>query len=375
MCSACPAAPVAGLEHGGGAGCGSGHGLAFLHFREPPHPAAALVRFQISAPGSGSFNLSPDGRKLLFIAGGRLWVHSLESGESRDVTAAEGGVPFWSADSRFIGYLSEGKLRRIAATGGLPQTVAIPDAGFLWGDGAWNQDDVIVFGDRHVGFFRVPATGGVPVQITAVDRLHHKSQYRPRFLPDGRHFVFICDSAGKGKSAIYVGSVDAKPEEQSSKPLVASDSGPAYVSSASPGSGYLLFVREGTLMAQPFDNRRLEVKGQAMPVAERIRGGHGTFSASANDVQAFRQLAASELTWYDREGKVMVTAGSISAVQARPGALAGWDAAGRDRVQALAHTTSRWSICPVAPRVQGSRLMGLFVFQSGLVARWKPNHL
>jgi Tol biopolymer transport system component/predicted Ser/Thr protein kinase len=292
--------------------------VAFLHFREKPPPPAVPVRFQIPAPeNAGRFSLSPDGRKLAFIAGGRLWVHFLDSGESRDLRVLLSGVPFWSPDSRFIGYpIDERQLRRIEAAGGPSQTITDlrSDA---WGGGAWNQDDVIVFGDRPVGLFRVPASGGVPVQITALDRAHHENaEFGPSFLPDGRHFVYIRASPDEGKSAIYLGSVDAKPEQQSSWPLVASNSQPVYAPSADPNTGYLLFVREGTLMAQPFDNRRLESKGQAAPVAEQVSDNLAgaisvTFSASANDVLAFRRRAAPQLTWYDREGKVMGTAGDL----------------------------------------------------------------
>src|SRR4029077_1123563 len=113
-------------------------------------------RFQIPVPENASvgpiLTLSPDGRRLAFLAGGRLWVHFLESGESRELTEAEGG-PVWSTDSRFVGYASQGKLKRIEATGGSPQTVA--DLRGSWGAGAWNQDGVIVFGSP-IGLFRVP---------------------------------------------------------------------------------------------------------------------------------------------------------------------------------------------------------------------------
>jgi Tol biopolymer transport system component len=291
--------------------------VAFLHFRERPPAPAAPLRFQIPVPENATRApiLSPDGRKLAFSVGDRLWVQFLASGESRDLTVAEGWVPFWSPDSRFIGYPFQGKLKKIAATGGPPQTVT--DFTGLWGGGAWNQDDVIVFGDRPVGLFRVPASGGVPVQITALDPARHENaHYCPSFLPDGRHFVYIRSSTDEGKSAIYLGSVDAKPEQQSSKPLVASNSQPVYAPSADPSTGYLLFVREGTLMAQPFDNRLMEMKGQAAPVAEQVRANiagasYVAFSASANDVLAFPRSAASgrQLTWFDRKGKVMGTVG------------------------------------------------------------------
>ena len=292
--------------------------IAFRHFREKPPAPAATVRFQIPAP-EGSLSLSPDGRMATVGVGDRLWVHSLESGESRDL-AAGGGATFWSPDSRFIGYASDRKLMKIAAGGGAPQTVTDLRTG-IWGGGAWNRDDVIVFGDRPVGLFRVPASGGVPVQITALDPARHEnSQYGPSFLPDGRHFIYLRSSADEGKTAIYLGSVDAKPEQQSAQPLVTGNSQAVYTPSADPSAGYLLLVRAGTLMAQPFDNRRLELKGQAAPVAERvsdIRSGAiwVYFSASANDVLAFPRSFATDrqFTWYDREGKVLGTIGEPGA--------------------------------------------------------------
>src|SRR6266404_571611 len=292
--------------------------MAFLYFREKPYARAAPVRFQIRAPENTTLgpliNLSPDGRKLAFVAGDRLWVHFLVSGESRDLAAADSSL-FWSPDSRFIGYASENKVKKIEATGGPPQTVSDIFSGF-WGGGAWNQDGVIAFGALS-GLFRVPASGGVPAQLTAVDPARQERfHFCPSFLPDGRHFVYIRDSPDPEKSGIYLGSVDAKPEQQSSKFLVASNWGPVYTPSADPSTGYLLFMHKGTLVAQPFDNGRLELKGQATPVAEQVAdewggGGYGAFSASANDVLVFWRSAVSErqLTWYDRQGKVLGTAG------------------------------------------------------------------
>jgi len=104
------------------------------------------------------------------------------------------------------------------------------------------------------------------------------------------------------------GSLDAKPEQQSSKPLVNSNWPPRYAPSAEPGIGYLLFVREETLMAQPFDNRRLELTGQAATLAEQVSDGR-SFSVSANDVLVFQRRAASDqqLTWFDRAGTVLGT--------------------------------------------------------------------
>jgi Tol biopolymer transport system component len=283
--------------------------------REKPPAPAAPVRFQIPAPENSALgpilNLSPDGRKLAFYAAGRLRVHFLESGESRDLTAAEGS-PFWSPDSRFIGYPFDNKLKKIEATGGPPQTLADLPGG--WGAGAWNQDGVIVIGSTK-GLFCVPASGGVPDQITTIDPARLKrSHHCPSFLPDGRHFVCIRGSTAGEKSGIYLGSADAKPEQQSSKVLVASNWGPVYAPSSDPDTGYLLFMREGTLMAQPFDNRRLELRGQPTAVAEQVgdngggTGGYAGFSASANDVLVYwRGGGDRQLTWYDRGGKALGT--------------------------------------------------------------------
>jgi eukaryotic-like serine/threonine-protein kinase len=167
--------------------------------------------------------------------------------------------------------------------------------------------------------FSVPASGGLPTQITAVDpKRHELSNYWPSFLPDGRHFVYRLASSDNEKTGIYLGSVDAKPELQSSKFLVTSNWSAVYAPSADPSTGYLLLLREGMLMAQPFDNRRLELKGQATPVAEQVgddsggNGGYGSFSASVNDVLVYLQGGATpdrQLTWYDRQDKVLGTAG------------------------------------------------------------------
>jgi eukaryotic-like serine/threonine-protein kinase len=303
--------------------------VAFLHFRERPPAAAPPVRFQIQAPENATplMKLSPDGRKLAFLAGSRLWVHDLGSGESRDLTE-NGGVPFWSPDSRFIGYSVPHKVLKIEATGGTPQLVA--ERGALWGGGTWNRDDVIVFAGRLAGIFRVPASGGVPVQIVAPDANHQL--FGPAFLPDGRHFLYTRTASDLTKGAIYLGSIDSKPEQQSSKALGASNWQSEYVPSAYPGVGHLLFVRDGTLMAQPFDNHRMELQGKAAPVAEQVEvvdqpnsvGGYGAFSAAGNDndVVVFRRSAAPDrrlyrLTLLDRKGNVAGTLGEPASIESQ----------------------------------------------------------
>jgi Tol biopolymer transport system component/predicted Ser/Thr protein kinase len=338
--------------------------VAYVHFREKPPAPATPVRLEIPAPEDATplMKLSPDGRKLAFLAGGRLWVHYLDTGESRDLTGNQ-GVPFWSPDSRFIGYALPHKVLKIEATGGPPQTVA--ERGALWGGGTWNRDDTIVFAGRLAGIFRVPASGGVPVQIVAPDANHQ--QFGPTFLPDGRHFLYTRTASDLTNGAIYLGSIDSKPEQQNSTPLAPSDAQPEYAPSADPNLGRLLFVRNGALLAQLFDNHRLKLQGQAAAIADHVwtirdliaLGAYTYVSASANDVLVFRQrsLAAGRrlyrLTLLDRKGN---DAGSIGE-PASFGASAAFSPDGKrvaltiDDLASSPPTTDIW----IADLARGSR--------------------
>lgn len=276
--------------------------------------AVAPLRFQLTA-SKFSTNVSPDGRKLVFFSEGRLGVHSLETGESRELTVSEGGAAFWSPDSRSIAYPTDGKLKRIDAAGGSPQTIVELPVGSLWTGGSWSKDDVILYGDRRVGLYRIPAVGGASIPVTVLDSTRHEtSQYRPTFLPDGRHFLYARTSTDAGKTAIYLGSLDARPNEQNLTPLVTAQSGAAYAASTDPNMGYLLFVRDRVLMAQLFDLRRLEVQGQPIAVAGQMGGGYGAFSAASNNVLVYRPIIAPQLTWFDRQGR-------IAGVVAEPGII------------------------------------------------------
>jgi Tol biopolymer transport system component len=296
------------------------------------------VRFDISAPanatllGNSSPIVSPDGRKIAFAATGAdrktmLWVRSLDSEDARPLAGTEDArvYLFWSPDSRFLAFGSEGKLKRIEATGGPAQTLC--DAPNVLG-GFWTSDNRIVFGT--LGPLEVvSASGGIPTPLTALDHSRDE-QYHvlPAMLPDGLHFVYWRVSIPQENGGIYVGSLDAKPDQQSTKRLLPDISGAVYVPSPLMGDapGFLLFVRgakvssaaaSGTLMAQPFDPKRLELSGEAVPVAEQVpvRGG---FSASATGVLAFGISGiegSTQLTWYDRKGNVLSTAGEIGEYQ------------------------------------------------------------
>jgi WD40 repeat protein len=252
-----------------------------------------------------------------------VWVRSLDTLESRVLPGTEnaGLVLFWSPDSRSLafGVTTEKSiaLKRVEVSGGPPQTLC--ETGNSVPTGTWSREGVIVL--SHGGMFRVPAAGGDCSPLTKPDSARGEIVHRlPSFLPDGRHFVYLRVSSRPENQGIYVGSLDARPEEQSSKRLLASESGAVYAPSPDSKVGYLLFIREGTLMAQPFDAGRLEVEGDAVPVAEQVGAFNSAvgafFSVSPTGALAYRTGVAAvggnlRLTWFDRQGKVLSTEGDL----------------------------------------------------------------
>ncbi len=301
--------------------------LALTRARQRAH-AADATRFQITLPGKFSpstpyyyFALSPDGRKLAFISTGadgrsRLWARSLGSLEARPLDGTEGADdrPFWSPDSRSIGFFLQGKLKKVDISGG-PST-EICDANGVWG-GVWTKDDKILFASNS-GIMIVDASGGKPSKLT--DGLAET----PVLLPDGRHFVYARNAGGStAASGIYLGSLDAKPGKQSKK-LLDDRSELAYVPTSDPAIWRLLFVRGatpasslGTLMGQRFDTRRLALTGEAIPIAEQV--SNFSFGASADTLVYLTNIQVvaggaqggvlGQLTWFDRGGKALQVMG------------------------------------------------------------------
>jgi len=289
--------------------------VSVVHFREQA-PVAEPVRFQVPPPAKNNFDiylaLSPDGRRLAFTATGtdgliRIWVRDLETLEARPINGTEGAQSlFWSPDSRTIAFGLANQVKKVDVAGGPPLTLC--DSPNTVGSGAWSKSGMIVFGGRGAGPLRqVSEAGGAPSPVTELDSGGYHSF--PSFLADGRHFIYYRSAGGPEKAGIYLGSLDSKANEQSSKRLVATSFGAVYGPASNGGSGRVLFLREGTLMAQPFDDKRLELAGEAVPVAEHVgsTNQYGNFSAAANGSLAYRTGSAgnTQLTWLDSQGKAL----------------------------------------------------------------------
>jgi eukaryotic-like serine/threonine-protein kinase len=289
---------------------------AVFYFRRPS-VEVKVVHFAVPAPekhtfplparatASGFLSVSPDGNKLAFVAEdspghSTLWIRDLGSQTAQQIPGTDdASVPFWSPDSRFIAFTAGSSLKKVLATGGPVETItALPGNGM----GTWNRDGVILF-STGLGspILRVPSAGGSATPATSMDASQQViSQDWPCFLPDGKHFLYTIYTSNPENGGIYVGSLDSKETKLILKAIDFATYSPP---------GYLLFNRAGTLLAQPFDADRLELKGEAIPIAEGVQfsaaNEKGAVAVSANGVLAYRLVptaAQNKLVWVDRKG-------------------------------------------------------------------------
>jgi Tol biopolymer transport system component len=268
-----------------------------------------------SRPGSTVPVISPDGRSLAFTArrqdGQRLlYVRPVDSLAAHPLPGTEGAsFPFWSPDSRSIGYAITGKLMKVAAAGGPSQTLCPLNPGITSRGGSWSAEGVIVFNNGPaVPLYRVPAAGATACVATGKLEKGQTGRQFPAFLPDARHFLFHT-SGSEEAGGVFVGSLDSDETTR----LLSSDTGALY----DRPSGHLLFVRQGTLLAQRFDPKTFALTGDPFPIAERIEAaavpGVIAFSLSETGTLAYGNGEASDvglvLTWMDRQGKVIGTMG------------------------------------------------------------------
>ena len=270
------------------------------------------IQFLVSPPGVHA--ISPNGRHLALVrpdpdGPNMIHIRPLNSTEMRPLLGTEGvDVPsglFWSPDSRYIGFFSQGKLKKIDFSGGPPQTLC--DATTARG-GSWSREGVILFGLQADVLYKVSEDGGQPPPVTTFgERGQTISHNWPQFLPDGKHFIFLSQARIPEDSSIEVGSLDSLDR----KTLVGSAVKARYA------SGYLLFIRAEVLMAQKFDERSLQTVGGPLTVADNLRTdlgiGQGIFSVSEQGVLTYAtgQLLGSQLEWFDRSGHKSGTVGEL----------------------------------------------------------------
>ncbi len=294
--------------------------LLFHFLSQPASQSSVRMRWVMSPPEGTQFlatgdapapvAISPDGRRIAFVAGSpgksQMYIQSLDALKASALTGTEGASwPFWSPDSRSVGFFAHGQLKRIDTEGGSP--IDICEARVPRG-ASWGADGTIVFTPEiSTGLYRVSASGGQTVPVTTADPQLDSHRW-PFFLPDGKHFLYYAAShndIGHERDSIYVASIDGGP----SKLLLHSHANAAYA------NGHLLFVKDSALMAQPFDVTRLELSGDPVVVQDGIEE-HRTwwmaiFSVSQNGTLVFApaQNPGNTLLWMDSSGKPLGTLG------------------------------------------------------------------
>jgi DNA-binding winged helix-turn-helix (wHTH) protein/Tol biopolymer transport system component len=280
----------------------------------PQAVVSNLVRFEVAAPPDTRFSvsasfpaISPDGRLLAFLAARageetRLWVRPLASARAHEMPGSAGALaPFWSPDSRFVGFFAHGSMKKVGVSGDAPESLCECVSRDAL-SGSWHGNDILF--TRPEGIYRISAAGGVATRVTAPNPGRAETAHvLPEFLPDGRHFLYTTRVATEGsfESWIMVRSLDVPDDRR----LLSTESQALYA------DGHILFVRDGQLLAQRFDASHLQALGDPVPItgAERIAinpsSPRGMFSVSRQarpPVLAYRDAPVAQLSWFDRGG-------------------------------------------------------------------------
>jgi len=278
--------------------------------------APSAMYFTSTAPfPANNLALSPDGRALAMVAysdqGNKYVIWTQEVGGRAPVVlpgTEDASHPFWSRDGRWIGFFSQNKLKKVDVHSGRSAQVLCDASGGR--GGTWNRDGIILFGLPFGPLYRVSASGGTPVAATKLDPSRAEASDRwPVFLPDQKHFLYLgANFSGQfDKNSIYVGSLDS--EEK--KFVVSASSNAAY---ADPG--YLLYLRDDSLVAQRFDSSRFVLSGEPHTLADGVQYSpqidlavYHVQGGSTLVVQTGRGAARSQLLWFDRSGRQVGSVG------------------------------------------------------------------
>ena len=287
------------------------------------------IRAEIS-PGvrlsdASPFSLSPDGQKLVYVGTGqdgvnRLWLRRLEDEAAQPLGGTESTLGiltppmFWSPDSQSVAFDATGQLKRVDLRDGAVRTICAL-AGLAVG-GSWNADGIVIVGHPNSGLSRCSPADGRATPLTRLDAANGETAHvLPWFLPDGRHFLYVRVARnGPAGSGVYVGSLDDGPTAAKPERLLATGFGAAYVPAMGSSTGHVVFLRNTTLFAQPFDERMLRFSGDPVSIASAVGSylDSGFFSVSQNDVIAFRPPNKDfQLTWFDRQGSLIAAASEV----------------------------------------------------------------
>jgi serine/threonine protein kinase len=276
--------------------------------------------FHTSVPFSANdLAISPNGRTLAMVAYSTqlnnyaLQLHEVGSRRTIPLDGTQGAsYPFWSPDGKFIGFFADGKLKKVDLSAGRVQVLCDAPNGR---GGTWNRDGVIVFApDSLIGLYQVSSRGESPVEITKLDTAHLEQSHRwPVFLPDGKHFLYMAANFTRqsGVNAIFLGSLDSQEKHQ----IVSTDANAAY---AEPG--YLVYLRDKTLVAQSFDSKTYVLSGDPHTLSDQVlyfpHVARAIFSVSNDEVlvtQTGKVGSLSQLTWFDRSGQALGTVGTSAS--------------------------------------------------------------
>ena len=284
-------------------------GITFLYYSKSKEELGPL-HVSIQSPEVGNLwhsTISPDSWNVAMIAidsSGKthLWIRPVDSSTAKQLPETEGATwPFWSPDSRYIGFFADDKLKKIEIPNGRPEIIC--DANQNQG-GTWGKNGTILFSNKDV-IYRVNSSGEAPQPVTKLDANHEGHRW-PFFLPDGNHFLYLNDSNKSELHSLQLGSLDStKTHNNLLSPFI---SNPVYA------AGYIFFVRTGTLMAQRLDSKNFQLTGSPITIADQIAEVFGNhrfdFSVSENRTIAYQQQNPnSQLIWFDRNGVKLESVG------------------------------------------------------------------